>query len=358
MPETTYGKQLRESITAFLSHYPAEFEKYIPSKFVWNELSISDLISNIKYLRKRFEDLRDSSFEQDFPYNLVQGLTGNLNNLNSYLAHFKSSGDQNSFNNAISTSETIRSLLITNGFSNYLDLDQNSIEKKSNRIQEQSSELQKSIEEVEDIKRNLTELTKVATSGAIAVSFSKRSEEIRKTRLFWMYAAIFLILVSCGMGMHIANVVQEMSTIENAHTSASSGSSGLNSTKADRGSTTVVSLETDYAEGLFVLMLRIIALGPLVYGLVFCIIQYSRERGLEEEYAHRAAISSILPTYSTLISESSVKDNIMSTASAVIFTLPESADKKNQKFGAFMKEAKQIAELVKVVRGGDLGKPN
>jgi hypothetical protein len=61
---------------------------------------------------------------------------------------------------------------------------------------------------------------------------------------------------------------------------------------------------------------------PIYSIFVFSFLQYKKERDLEEEYAHKAAVATSLPNYGSLAVENGVKDQILSEASKVIFTSP------------------------------------
>jgi hypothetical protein len=56
--------------------------------------------------------------------------------------------------------------------------------------------------------------------------------------------------------------------------------------------------------------------------------QYRKERILEEEYAHKAAVATSLPNYGDLAVDNQVKDQILSEASKVIFTSPSNEKKE------------------------------
>jgi hypothetical protein len=51
--------------------------------------------------------------------------------------------------------------------------------------------------------------------------------------------------------------------------------------------------------------------------------QYSRERTVEENYAHKETIATILKTYGELIYDQKVKDEFLQNASKVIVSSPE-----------------------------------
>jgi hypothetical protein len=70
-------------------------------------------------------------------------------------------------------------------------------------------------------------------------------------------------------------------------------------------------------------ILRIFALLPLYLTGGFLYRQYSRERTVEENYAHKETIATIIRTYGELITDQKVKDDLLQNASKVIVSSPE-----------------------------------
>ena len=69
-------------------------------------------------------------------------------------------------------------------------------------------------------------------------------------------------------------------------------------------------------------IVRAAILLPLFAIFAFAFSQYRRERELEEEYAHKAAVATSLPNYGDLARDAGVRDQIVSAATTVIFTSP------------------------------------
>ena len=97
----------------------------------------------------------------------------------------------------------------------------------------------------------------------------------------------------------------------------------------------------------FVWVLRFLLLIPAYFFIAFSVSQFLRERHYEESYAHKSSIAQTLPSYSELIANAEVKDEITSSATKVVFTPPYTAkDNKKGKKGLVTNELKDLAEIV------------
>ena len=91
--------------------------------------------------------------------------------------------------------------------------------------------------------------------------------------------------------------------------------------------------------------MRLGILFPVYSVSIFCFTQYRKERDLEENYAHKASVATSLPNYANLAVDSTVKDQILSEAAAVIFTSP--TKEKTGKPADKEPKLKEINELVR-----------
>ena len=85
---------------------------------------------------------------------------------------------------------------------------------------------------------------------------------------------------------------------------------------------------------------------PIYLAVGFAVGQVLRERTFEENYAHKASIAKTLPSYSELIGSQAVKDEVMSSATKVVFStpFPEKKAPKNTKKNP-TDELKELVEI-------------
>jgi hypothetical protein len=79
------------------------------------------------------------------------------------------------------------------------------------------------------------------------------------------------------------------------------------------------------------IMLRSLVLIPIYIIVYFFLKQYSKERDIEENYAHKQTVSATLKTYGELLRDSVAKDSIAINASEVIYSSPNQQLQKIKK---------------------------
>lgn len=160
-------------------------------------------------------------------------------------------------------------------------------------------------QDVEALRSNVRELIEPAVAGSLSKSFSDRKGELHGNQVRWFWAscitavlgvAVTVWVVASIVGIFTNDIVRDML----AEAAQQNTSSILWTTVA----------------------LRLAVLPPLYAIFAFAFAQYRKERNLEEEYAHRAAVATSLPNYGDLAVDNAVKDQILSEASGVIFSSP------------------------------------
>lgn len=101
-----------------------------------------------------------------------------------------------------------------------------------------------------------------ATGFSLFHSFQTRQLELAKSKQFWVWALVSLVLASIGLSIYVIH------------------------------STTIFDVA-------FYIKLSMSL--PLIYAITFCTVQYARERKLEEEYAFKSNISISLVPYKELV---------------------------------------------------------
>jgi methyl-accepting chemotaxis protein len=201
-------------------------------------------------------------------------------------------------------------------------------ESSVNQNKKDTEELVKQLNELEG---QIKDQIEKATGRSLFHSFQKRKEEIVTRKNFWVLALGAILLVSLLGTFYIA--------------------------------------KTETALGL-ALYLKLSFSIPIIYGISFCTVQYTKERKLEEEYAFKSNISISLVPYRDLVEKMiGVNDNqskskfadFMIGSISKIFTSPtegvfHSEDSKNSEGGlkdlgkgleAVLKPLEPIMKLLK-----------
>jgi uncharacterized coiled-coil DUF342 family protein len=138
-------------------------------------------------------------------------------------------------------------------------------EKAEGQIQASDAEVKRLVSQLDELEGRIRVAIDKATGYSLFHSFQKRQLDIAKSKRFWGYMLGVLVLVSL-----IASAVFIWS-LQFVH---------------------------EYNAAFF---LKLSISIPLIYGIAFCNVQYSRERRLEEEYAFKSNISISLDPYQKLV---------------------------------------------------------
>lgn len=160
-----------------------------------------------------------------------------------------------------------------------------------------------------------------ATGFTLFQSFQKRQESIARSKMFWVWALGVVVVVSLGITSY---VIQTTSTFDSVF----------------------------YMKLSFSL--------PLIFAITFCVVQYSRERRLEEEYAFRSNISISLNPYQELVGKLIDKNiaaerekftSFILESVSRVFTSPTDKvfDSPHKDSGDTDKALKQVTSMVKIV---------
>lgn len=174
------------------------------------------------------------------------------------------------------------------------------------------------------LNRSITNLVEPAVANSLSKSFHDRCKSLYRGRLFWL-------AMVCGT--LVAGIVFTREFVEGV-LAAFTIPSGV-----PAGATKV-------NDAWPVFLLRSIVLIPVYIGFGFSFSQYRKERDLEEEYAHKAAVAATLPNYGDLARNDSVKDQIVSGATSVIFSSPISKTQEHEKDVMPTEGVKNIIESV------------
>lgn len=158
-------------------------------------------------------------------------------------------------------------------------------------------------EEAERSRRQADEIrSRIETLGvtfSLSTSFESRRKSLYWGRVVWLAIAIVLAAFSIWKTFDFAVAV-----------------AGIIEKSINGSGAYPPSLVWAY------LAIRSMILVPLFVAFAFSFSQYKKERDLEEEYAHKAAVANSLPSYGQMANDPSVRDQIITGATSVIFSSP------------------------------------
>lgn len=290
----------------------------------WNNMDKDDYLNAFNDLK----DLMDTAVEQnsltDYPWNILNSLQSILNTVFQQIQQFVSNPNQSTFQNSFSQLESLRTNLRSWGIYSFVRFGHNI----DNKIKSYDVEYQKIVGKsikIEQLKESVENLIQPAVAGSLSKSFSDRRSKLATNKKTWLWAAI-----ATGVAASVVTilVVTKLIDILTLDIPESANEAQIQAILNGQPSNTVIQF------------LRIAILFPFYYLFGVSFSQYRQERSLEEEYAHRSAVSTSLPNYGDLAGDVSVKDQIISSATQVIFTTP--IDKKSK---IIPKEHSNLSEL-------------
>jgi hypothetical protein len=274
----------------------------------WNGLDLSDYLAAVQSLKNNIALLKEAGVLSSIPWNIMSSLHGTLNNAFTHSRSFINSKNQQQFHHAFQEVEGMRTNLQTWGINELYFLSKE-YEQKSQLLDNEIQRFLNYNQEVESIKHNVHQLIEPAVAGSLSKSFDNRKGDLHTNQKRWFWASVTTASIAL-----ISTYFVVFSII------------GVFNSEA------VISFIKDSTIGSGLLwlsvLLRIGLLLPIysLFGLSFA--QYRKERILEEEYAHKAAVATSLPNYGDLAVDNQVKDQILSEASKVIFTSPSNEKKE------------------------------
>lgn len=272
----------------------------------WNNLTFDDYKEALKDVIEVLEEVKASNILTNYSFNILNTLNQLVNNVVNQVNQFSAAPQQNNFQNSLNQIENLRTNMHSWGIYVNSKIGQNFEE----RIQNIDSEYQKIIakrNEIDSLKDSLNKLLSPAVAGSLSKSFIERQGKLEKNRKLWFNAAIAFAIVAASATVWVVLSLINIFSIDIPESITHEQYQELLKKQPTNGS---------------IQLLRIGILVPLytIFGYVFS--QYRKERNLEEEYAHRAAVSTALPNYGDLAVDPIVKDQIISSATNVIFTTP------------------------------------
>lgn len=278
----------------------------------WNNLDFNDFEESFSDMVSVLEKIYEGDTLANLPFNALNGLTGQINNAHSHLNTFVANRGQGQFQNAFQHIENVRTQIQQWGL-RYEAVLADDLEEKSTLIDEEISKLLSNRDEIVAIKNSVNSLIEPAVAGSLSKSFADRKDALHKNQVRWFWVSVATAVIAIISTIVIVSSIVGMFSTESVLQAIANGKNGT--------------------EGVVwsTIGLRIGALLPIYSIFLMSFFQYKKERDLEEEYAHKAAVATSLPNYGGLAVEDGVKDQILSEASKVIFTSPSKRVTKEDK---------------------------
>lgn len=311
--------QLESLLNNFFNLKPDEFFKSGPSYNDFDGPSVEESEKNYLFIYATLKPLLDSGQLIDLTWSAISSIQQNAQNAYNTYNQLISNSDQGSFQNFSTNLDSFANILRMYNIP-YLVLGGYNLESTRALLVNELDTLQKNNIEVEQLKESVKTLITPAIAGSLSKSFTQRRNSIMLNRVIWLVIAItigyFVIIETNEFVNHISNALSQ--------TKPETSNIGLWPTIA----------------------IRTVVLIPLFAAFGFAFSQYRKERDFEEEYAHKAAVAASLPNYGDLAREQSVKDQIVTGATSVIFSSPSQDAKNNQNSDAVLSGIKEMIESV------------
>ena len=288
----------------------------------WNNLENRDIQNLIDDTLISLREIVKAGLLKEIPFNQLTNINNQLNTILSQVPTIKNLQPNqvtNQHHQALSAFLNINNNLRSSGIYSIYRLNPD-IEKKALILDEQltkSSRLESDLKKLTEQVRNLLD---PALAGSLSKAFDVRKKQISKQKWFWF----LVLIISTGVAIYVTHdIIVFFSEIAKNNAN-------------------------DKVEFKLIWLIRFLVLIPTYFLVGFSISQYNKERNLEEDYAHKATIAQALPSYSELIVDQQIKDEITSAASNVAFDSPMKLLSKNIKDSDISwTQAKSIFEYIK-----------
>lgn len=277
----------------------------------WNGINIDEFKILLNDLILSLERAIEESSLTLVPYNNLNTISVGINNLFIQLQAFNSTPNQQTFQNAIIQVENQRSNVWNFGIRNYIEFGKD-IESKSESFNSVYQDIIQKNNEIEQLKLNVRSLIEPSVAGSLSIAFSKRQGKLIINQYIWLVLILIAGITSICLTFNVIDKIIEL----------------LNPViPKDYSCDQIENYLKKQVPVNIIALLRVGLLIPIYALLIYFFKEYNKERNLVEEYAHRAAVANSLPNYGNLVIDPQVKDQIVTSATNVVFTSPM---KKNE----------------------------
>ncbi|MBL8447237.1 MAG: hypothetical protein JNJ44_07470 [Zoogloeaceae bacterium] len=322
------ASQFTEIISRLFNSKPEDFLTSGPVFSDFDGPNMEEVKAMIAFLRQTYEPLIASGELTLITKTAFNTLIGQAQASHNTFTQLTNTRDQSSFQNFAMTLDGFAYHTRMFGIP-YLAAGGAQLEAQRAALASEVQLLTRNNAEVEALKKDVRTLITPAIAGSLSEAFRVRRDALFKGRMLW-----FTICIISGAAAIYA-------TFDFVHVVSS----------AIAAPTTPTSLPTGSAFWP-VIAIRTVVLLPLFAACGFAFGQYKKERDFEEEYAHKAAVANSLPNYGDIAREQSVRDQIVTAATSVIFSSPSEQARKAETSNALLGSMRDLMDAV----GKGLGK--
>lgn len=325
MSKETYINGIKSNVERNISEDLSILWSNEPNSQNWNALKPEEIEELVTETFDLLKEAVDKNLLETLPFNFLKSINSNLNNFNSQFQTVKGIAPnqlRNQHHNPLNQLNAINSTIRSSGLFSMVKFSPD-IPENSRLIQEQLDNINERKSEIDKLTKQVRTLMSPAVADRLSTAFSKRKKEIFKQKIGWLVIVVVSIIVAL---YYTANVTELIASLINP------------------SEKTETVLESNTIGIIWVL--RLLILFPIYFVVFFSIKQYSKERKLEEIYAHKSAIAETLPSYPELLAEKVVGDKITTDAATVIFSPAEKeiAERKSSK-GYKMEDIKELLDI-------------
>lgn len=316
------ASQFIEIFTRFFASKPADFLTSGPTFSEFDGPNPTECIAYLKFFQATYDPLIASGEISLLTKGGLNGLIGQIQGVNNTYTQLTSSRDQSSYQNFANALDQFAYHTRMFGVP-MLAAGGAQLEAQRLAFASELQTLTKNNAEVEALKIDVRTLITPAVAGSLSEAFRQRRDSIYKGRVVWLVACLALGAFATYATFDFVHIVSSAIAV-------------------NRPTGTPESSYVVWA----VIAIRVAVLLPLFAAFGFAFTQYRKERDFEEEYAHKAAVANSLPNYGDLAREQSIRDQIVTAATTVIFTSPTEQARKAESTGAMLTSMKDVVETM------------
>lgn len=314
------ASQFTENLNRFFGSKPEDFLSSGPVFSDFDGPNMQECKAQITFLRQTYEPLIASGELVLITKTAFNNLIGQAQSVHNTFTQLTSTRDQSSFQNFAMALDGF--VYHTRMFGiPYLAAGGAQLEAQRAALADEVQTLTRNNAEVEALKKDVRTLITPAIAGSLSEVFRQRRDSLYKGRMLWLWICGLLALVAVGAAYEFVHAT----------------------TEALRQSGTPKAQEANLSVWT-VIAVRTVFLFPIFAAFGFAFAQYRKERDFEEEYAHKAAVANSLPNYGDIAREPSIRDQIVTAATSVIFSSPSEQARKAETNGALLEGMRELME--------------
>jgi len=280
----------------FLSLNPRELETMSIALSDFDGLNLDEARKTLAFVLQTLDGLTTTETWNELSWHAFGTIESVLQNLHNSYAQLRNNRDQNSWQNFVPQLDSLAYHLRLFGVP-ALVVGGVQLERVSAALNTEFDRLTAARTEVEKLRDEVRTLVAPAVAGSLSQAFTARKDILLRGRIAWGVIALALggycIHATYGFAAAVGDAVV--------------------AAKAPASTNELIWLSV---------LIRSVVLLPLYAAFGFSFAQYKKERDFEEEYAHKAAVAASLPNYGDLTREPAVRDQIVTGATNVIFSIP------------------------------------